>query len=291
LMFVKHMARVAYVPNQILSPVVAILCFLGAFVAKNYVYDIWIMVALGIFAFGAQRNGYPTVPIILGFILADLIEANFHRALGVGFGSYAIFVSRPISLALTLVTLGFIAWPWISDMIRRRQLASGKSTEALDAITEKEADEVGMDELAFGGLIIILLLVFLCASYGYSPDVRLFPVIVCIAGLALSAYWFLGVVRTKKLRPFVFTGLSHEKGGLSWLQGVGFIAAYAVLVPIIGFIFSSMIYFLTVAIFSGYRRGEGRWWRIIVATAGVGIFLSVCARFLRIELPAGLLGG
>jgi TctA family transporter len=31
---------VAYIPNQILAPIVAILCFLGAFVAKNYVFDI-----------------------------------------------------------------------------------------------------------------------------------------------------------------------------------------------------------------------------------------------------------
>jgi len=290
-MFVKHMARVAYIPNQVLSPIVAILCFLGAFVAKNYVFDIWIMVALGMFAFGAQRNGYPTVPIILGFILADLVEANFHRALGVGFGSYAIFVSRPISLALVIVTLAFIAWPWISDMIRRRQLASGKSTAALDALTDKDANEVGKGELVFGGWIALLLLVFLWASYRYSPDVRLFPVIVCVAGLALSACWIVGVVRTKKIQPFAFAGLSREKGGLPWLLALAMMAGYAILVPVVGFVPASMIYFLMVAVFSGYRRGSGRWWRMAVATAGVGVFLFLCARFLRIELPAGLLGG
>jgi putative tricarboxylic transport membrane protein len=114
---------------------------MGAFAAKNYVFDIWIMVALGIFTFGAQRNGYPPVPMILGFILAEIIEANFHRALGVGFGSYAIFVNRPISLSMVVVTLGFLAWPWIADLIRRT--FTRQVSETLDVFTDKETNEIG----------------------------------------------------------------------------------------------------------------------------------------------------
>ena len=75
------------------------------------------------------------------------------------------------------------------------------------------------------------------------------------------------------------------------MLALGFMAGYAILVPVIGFIPASMIYFLVVATSSGYRRGGGRWWRITVVTAGLGVFLFVCARFLRIELPVGLLGG
>lgn len=290
ILFAKYMARVAYIPNRILAPIVAILCFLGAFVAKNYVFDIWIMVALGIFAFGAQRNGYPTVPIILGFILAHLIEGNFHCALGVGFGSYAVFLKRPISLGMIIITLGFIAWPWIADLIRGRRLASGRSAEALDAIAGSEASEVGMGELLFGGSVAIILLVFMWASFRYSSDVRLFPVIVCVAGLVLSAYWFFGIARTKKIRPFAFAGLTREKGGLPWLFGIGLLAGYAVLVPVVGFIIASIIYFLIVVVFSGCEIGDGRWWIIAATTIGVGVFLFICARFLQIELPLGLLG-
>jgi len=113
------MARLVYIPNQILAPMVTILTFLGAYVAKNYVYDILIMTALGIFSLAALRSRYPTVPLILGFILGDLIEANFHRALGVGFGSATVFLKRPISVSLIFITLLFAAWPWIANYIRR----------------------------------------------------------------------------------------------------------------------------------------------------------------------------
>ena len=51
---VKQLTRAVHVPNVILAPVVATLCFLGAYVVKNYA-DIWIMVVLGLFAFAAQR--------------------------------------------------------------------------------------------------------------------------------------------------------------------------------------------------------------------------------------------
>ena len=290
ILFARYMAKVAYVPNQILAPVVAILCFMGAFAAKNYVYDIWIMVALGIFTFGAQRNGYPAVPMILGFILAEIIEANFHRALGVGFGSYAVFISRPISLSMAVVTVGFLAWPWIADLIRRRRLASGRSVEALDAITDKEVNEIGMGELLFGGLVALLLVVFLGASFRYSPEVRLFPVIVSVAGLTLSVVWFFGITRTRRIKAFIFSGLSHAKGGLPWLFGLALLTGYAVLVPVLGLMIASIIYFPIAAVLSGYNLGHGRWWIIAVMTAGVGAFLFAFAHFLRIPLPVGLLG-
>jgi putative tricarboxylic transport membrane protein len=290
ILFARYMAKVAHIPNQILAPVVAILCFMGAFAAKNYVYDIWIMVALGIFAFGAQRNGYPPVPMILGFILADLIEANFHRALGVGFGSYTIFISRPISLTLVIVTLGFLAWPWIVDLIRRRRLASGKSIDALDAIADKEVSEIAMGELVFGGWVALLLIIFLWASFRYSPEVRLFPVIVCVAGLGLTVIWFFGIARTRKIRPFAFAGLSREKSGLPWLLGLALLAGYAVLVPVLGLMTASIIYFPIAAVLSGYKLAHGRWWIIAATTAGVGVLMFVFAHFLRIELPVGLLG-
>jgi putative tricarboxylic transport membrane protein len=287
LLFVKHMARIVYIPNQILAPIIAVLCVVGAFIAKNYIFDIWIMIVLGIFAFISKRNGYPTVPMILGFILADLIEGNFHRALGVGFGSYTVFLTRPITLAMIIITLLFLAWPWVLYFIRRKRLAAGKSTEALDAITDSESNQIGVGEMAFGGFVAILLLVFLVSAFRYSPDVRLFPVIVCVAGLILYAYWFFSVIRTMKIEPLHFSGFAYEKKGMHWLLAVALLVCYALLVPVLGFIVTSLIYFVITAVLAGFKR----WWTLAVTTAGIGVFLFLSARFLRIDLPVGWLMG
>src|SRR3989449_7677784 len=175
ILLVKQLVRIVHVPTEILVPMVAILCFLGAYVTKNYVFDIWIMVVLGVFALGAERNGYPTVPVILGFILADLIEANFHRALGVGFGSYAVFFTRPISLVMIVLVFLFGARPWAMEFYRRRRQGSRKTTEPLS---------VKSGEFYFGGAVTLILLIFLLSSFRYSSEVRLFPVIVSSAQFA-----------------------------------------------------------------------------------------------------------
>src|ERR1041385_7332052 len=204
ILVVKHLTRIVYIPNTVLAPIVAILCFWGAYVAKNYIFDIWIMVVLGLFAFAAQRTGFPTVPLILGFILANLVEANFHRALAVGFGSYSIFVVRPISLAMIGVTCLFAAWPAFVSLYRRR--GGGGKPGAMEAIMESTA--VSKGELYFAGLITLILLIFLSSASRYSSAVRLFPLIVSIIGLALTAYWFLIAARSTKIKPAFGNGAS-----------------------------------------------------------------------------------
>ena len=56
ILLVKQLVRIVHVPTEVLVPMVAILCFLGAYVTKNYVFDIWIMVVLGVFALGGSAT-------------------------------------------------------------------------------------------------------------------------------------------------------------------------------------------------------------------------------------------
>jgi putative tricarboxylic transport membrane protein len=245
ILLVKHLTRIVYIPNTILAPIVAILCFWGAYVAKNYVFDIWIMVVLGLFAFGAQRTGYPTVPLILGFILANLVEANFHRALAVGFGSYAIFFVRPISLTMIIVTGIFAAWPALVSLYRR----------GVDASRKMEDAAVSNGEFWFGGLVALILLMFLFAAVRYSPAVRLFPVIVSILGLGLTAYWFFIAARSAKIKPLPKKDVSVATG-IPLFLCLGLLVAYALLVPVTGFIVASAVFFLLVMFVS--RREDGK---------------------------------
>ena len=232
ILLVKQLVRIVHVPTEILVPMVAILCFLGAYVTKNYVFDIWIMVVLGVFALGAERNGYPTVPMILGFILADLIEANFHRALGIGFGSYAVFFTRPISLVMIVLVFLFGARPWAMEFYRRRRQGSRKTTEPLS---------VKSGEFYFGGAVTLILLIFLLSSFRYSSEVRLFPVIVSSAGLVLMAYWLLTTMSARKIKQPSSEDI-HSAGGVPAVLGVGLLGVYALLVPAAGFIIASMIF-------------------------------------------------
>ena len=275
ILLVKQLVRIVHVPTEILVPMVAILCFLGAYVTKNYVFDIWIMVVLGVFALGAERNGYPTVPMILGFIMADVIEANFHRALGIGFGSYAVFFTRPISLVMIVLVFLFGARPWAMEFYRRRRQGSRKGSEPL---------EFKWREFYFAGVVSIVMLAFLFSSFRYSSEVRLFPLIVSITGLILTACWVLTSMRARKI-----TWSPSERGGVPAVLGVGLLALYALLVPAAGFIAASMIFFLSVMFLSSLRRESKRWKVVSVLTIAIGLFLLSFERLLQVNLPRGLL--
>ena len=279
ILLVKQLVRIVHVPTEILVPMVAILCFLGAYVTKNYVFDIWIMVVLGVFALGAERNGYPTVPMILGFILADLIEANFHRALGIGFGSYAVFFTRPISLVMIVLVFLFGARSWAMEVYRRRREGSRKTTEPLS---------VKSGEFYFGGAVTLILLIFLLSSFRYSSEVRLFPVIVSSAGLVLMAYWLLTTMSARKIKQPSSEDI-HSAGGVPAVLGVGLLGVYALLVPAAGFIIASMIFFVLVMFLSSSRRESKRWRMVSVLTIAIGLFLLSFERLLQVNLPTGLL--
>ena len=279
ILLVKQLVRIVHVPTEILVPMVAILCFLGAYVTKNYVFDIWIMVVLGVFALGAERHGYPTVPMILGFILADLIEANFHRALGIGFGSYVVFFARPISLVMIVLVFLFGARSWAMEVYRRRRQGSRKTREPL---TDKSG------EFYFGGAVTLILLIFLLSSFRYSSEVRLFPVIVSSAGLVLMAYWLLTTMSDRKIKQPSSEDI-HSAGGVPAVLGVGLLGVYALLVPAAGFITASMSFFVLVMFLSRSRRESKRWRMVSVLTIAIGLFLLSFERLLQVNLPTGLL--
>jgi putative tricarboxylic transport membrane protein len=48
--------------------------------------------------------------LVLGLVLGDLVEANFHGSLLIGRGSYVIFFTRPIALSILVLTLLALVW-------------------------------------------------------------------------------------------------------------------------------------------------------------------------------------
>ena len=92
----KFFIRVVYLPNAIIAPIIAVLTFLGAFAERNNQFDIFLALVFGLLGYTLDKLKYPAVCFVLGLIMGPLVEANFHRSLGISFGSYSIFFHRPI---------------------------------------------------------------------------------------------------------------------------------------------------------------------------------------------------
>jgi putative tricarboxylic transport membrane protein len=58
------------------------------------------MLGTGVLGYVLRKLDFETAPIVLGLVLAPMMELSLRQSLAMSAGSYAIFVTRPISLLL-----------------------------------------------------------------------------------------------------------------------------------------------------------------------------------------------
>lgn len=102
---VRPMLQVLKVPRDILMPIVFLLCAVGAFAVASRLFDVYMMVAIGIGAYFLRRRGYEMAPLVLGLVLGPLLDKSLRRGLVLSDGSLLPFFTRPISLGFAAITI------------------------------------------------------------------------------------------------------------------------------------------------------------------------------------------
>lgn len=101
--------QILKVRREYLMPVVFTLCVIGPYALTQRVFDIWVMLFFGLFAFVFRQMNYPMAPLVLGIILGTLLDKSLRRGLTLSNGDFMPFLTRPISLAFaTIITLTII---------------------------------------------------------------------------------------------------------------------------------------------------------------------------------------
>lgn len=107
----KLFAKVVLIPKEILTPIIVIFCFAGAYsVNKNY-FDVGVTLIFALIAWILRKFDMPAVPILLGMVLGKMTETNFRRALFISDGNPKIFFSSIyciIFIALIIIATGAI---------------------------------------------------------------------------------------------------------------------------------------------------------------------------------------
>ena len=112
--------KVLRVPYTLLSVLILIFCFLGAYSINNSIYDAIFTFAFGVFGYLIKKYGFESPPLILAFVLGPLIEIAFRQSMIASSGSFTIFVSRPISAFFILVAAGIV----LTAFIKKRTFAT-----------------------------------------------------------------------------------------------------------------------------------------------------------------------
>jgi putative tricarboxylic transport membrane protein len=98
---------------------IVFLSTIGSFAMRNRVEDILVTILFGYLGYLLNKKDYPAICIVLGLVLGDITEANFHRAYLIGRRSYGIFVSSSISIVLISITLLSITGPHLYRLFRK----------------------------------------------------------------------------------------------------------------------------------------------------------------------------
>ena len=106
------------IPYTILMGLIVVFASVGAYSANNSVFDLWVMLLLGILGYLMKKMDYPVVPLILALVLGRLAETSLRQALTISGGSFSIFFEKPISAVfITLAILSYLS-PAIRWMTR-----------------------------------------------------------------------------------------------------------------------------------------------------------------------------
>jgi putative tricarboxylic transport membrane protein len=107
--------NVLRVPYSFLYPSIIMFCVVGVYAVNGSVVDVWIALIMGALGYILRKLGFETAPIVLGAILAPMIELALRQSLAMSDGQYTILISRPISGTLlafgaALVLLNLVSW-------------------------------------------------------------------------------------------------------------------------------------------------------------------------------------
>ena len=101
---IKFFSRIASVPNRILYPIVFILCVYGAYAVNNNLFDVLVMLVMGLVGFAMLRLDIPVAPFLIAYVLGPLLEDNFRQSLLLADGDNTIFFRNPITITFWVLT-------------------------------------------------------------------------------------------------------------------------------------------------------------------------------------------
>jgi putative tricarboxylic transport membrane protein len=96
-------------PYRILAPAVILVCTLGTYTVNGSIVETWLMFGAGLAGFFMKLYGYSPAALVLALVLGPLAEQSLRQSLIISRGSFAIFVERPVSLAILCLTAAVLA--------------------------------------------------------------------------------------------------------------------------------------------------------------------------------------
>jgi putative tricarboxylic transport membrane protein len=116
--------KVLRIPNWVLVPAILAISAVGVYAVHATTFDLVLMTALGAAGYLLRKQGMPMAPLILGFVLGDMMEQNLRRALSMTNGDAGILLESPISIGLWVGAAAMVLLPPLLRTVHQRRTAA-----------------------------------------------------------------------------------------------------------------------------------------------------------------------
>ncbi|NAT76734.1 tripartite tricarboxylate transporter permease [Dickeya dadantii] len=113
--------RMLAIPMWFLVPAIAAISAVGVYAVHSTTFDLLLMVGLGVFGYLLRKMNFPMSPLILGFVLGEMLEQNLRRALSISNGGLSILWEGHISQTLLGMAVLILLAPPVLKYWRRRR--------------------------------------------------------------------------------------------------------------------------------------------------------------------------
>ena len=117
-------SKILRVKTKYIIPAVLAFSVLGAFSARNSVFDIAVALFFGIVGLFFKKAGIPIAPAVLGMILGSMAEQNLRQSMVIASAKsmnlFKYIVFRPISIVL-IVLIGLLLLGNIKTNLRGKE--------------------------------------------------------------------------------------------------------------------------------------------------------------------------
>jgi len=115
--------RMIMVPYPLLFPAILAFCCIGVFSLNNSDFDIYLIAISGVMGYVFSKLKCEPAPLLLGFILGPLMEEYLRRALVLSRGDATVFITRPISATMLVLSAIAIAVVLAPAVRKKRDIA------------------------------------------------------------------------------------------------------------------------------------------------------------------------
>lgn len=111
--------KVLRTPQNLLMPLILLLCVVGALAVNSSVIDVWVMFVAGVAGYFFRKHGFPVAPLVLALVIGPMMENSLRQSLVFSEGNLNIFITRPISLTLMSLAVLTVVVPPLLRLLKK----------------------------------------------------------------------------------------------------------------------------------------------------------------------------